>query len=134
MDIHLDPQLITKFIMFSIVGASGVVVDFSVTWLFKEKVRIHKYIANSLGFIVATISNYLLNRFWTFYTVDAQAKFNEFSKFFFIALIGLAINNAILYLFHEKLKWNFYLSKLVAIGIVSIWNFSFNYLYTFTSS
>ncbi len=134
MDIHLDPQLITKFIMFSIVGASGVVVDFSVTWLFKEKVRIHKYIANSLGFIVATISNYLLNRFWTFYTVDAQAKFNEFSKFFFIALIGLVINNAILYLFHEKLKWNFYLSKLVAIGIVSIWNFSFNYLYTFTSS
>jgi len=120
--------------MFSIVGASGVVVDFSVTWLFKEKVRIHKYIANSLGFIVATISNYLLNRFWTFYTVDAQAKFNEFSKFFFIALIGLVINNAILYLFHEKLKWNFYLSKLVAIGIVSIWNFSFNYLYTFTSS
>lgn len=134
MDIHLDPQLITKFIMFSIVGASGVVVDFSVTWLFKEKVRIHKYIANSLGFIVATISNYLLNRFWTFYTEDAQAKFNEFSKFFFIALIGLVINNAILYLFHEKLKWNFYLSKLVAIGIVSIWNFSFNYLYTFTSS
>ncbi len=120
--------------MFSIVGASGVVVDFSVTWLFKEKVRIHKYVANSLGFVVATISNYLLNRFWTFYTEDAQAKFNEFSKFFFIALIGLAINNAILFLFHEKLKWNFYLSKLVAIGIVSIWNFSFNYLYTFTSS
>jgi len=131
---HVDPQLISKFIMFSIVGASGVIVDFSITWLFKEKIRIHKYIANSLGFVVATVSNYLLNRFWTFYTENAHAKFNEFSKFFFIALIGLAINNAILFLFHEKLKWNFYVSKLVAIGIVSIWNFSFNYLYTFTTS
>ena len=120
--------------MFSIVGASGVVVDFSITWLLKEKVRIHKYLANSLGFVVATVTNYFLNRFWTFYTENVEARFNEFSKFFLIALIGLILNNAILFLFHEKLKWNFYFSKLVAIGIVSIWNFSFNYLYTFTSS
>lgn len=131
---QINQELITKFLMFSIVGASGVVVDFAVTWLFKEKVKIHKYVANSFGFITATVSNYLLNRYWTFYTQEAEAKFNEFSKFFFIALIGLAINNAILYFFHEKLKWNFYLSKLMAIGIVSIWNFSFNYLYTFTNS
>lgn len=120
--------------MFSVVGASGVIVDFSITWLFKEKVKIHKYLANSLGFVTATITNYLLNRYWTFYVQGTEARFHEFSKFFFIALIGLAINNSILYLFHEKLKWNFYLSKLMAIGIVSIWNFLFNYLYTFSVS
>ncbi|WP_196941330.1 GtrA family protein [Sphingobacterium pedocola] len=130
---QIDQQLIIKFLMFSMVGASGVLVDFSITWLCKERAKIHKYVANSFGFIIATISNYLLNRYWTFYTENAQAKFVEFSKFFFIAIVGLAINNAILYFFHEKLKWNFYLSKLVAIGIVSIWNFSFNYLYTFTA-
>lgn len=120
--------------MFSLVGASGVLVDFAITWIFKEKVKIHKYIANSFGFITATISNYLLNRYWTFFTANAEARFVEFGKFFFIALIGLGINTLILYFCHEKLKWNFYVSKLVAIGIVSIWNFSFNYLYTFTES
>lgn len=130
----LNQELVTKFIMFSVVGASGVLVDFFVTWVFKEKVKTHKYVANSLGFITATISNYLLNRYWTFNTDGASAQFHEFSKFFFIALIGLIINNAILYLLHEKIKWNFYYSKLVAIGIVSIWNFSFNYFYTFAST
>lgn len=130
----LNQELVTKFIMFSVVGASGVLVDFFVTWVFKEKVKTHKYVANSLGFITATISNYLLNRYWTFNTDGVSAQFHEFSKFFFIALIGLIINNAILYLLHEKTKWNFYFSKLVAIGIVSIWNFSFNYFYTFAST
>jgi len=48
-----------------------------------------------------------------------------------IAIIGLLINNAMLYIFHEKAKFNFYLSKLMAIGVVTLWNFIMNYIFTF---
>jgi hypothetical protein len=34
-------------------------------------------------------------------------------------------------LIHGKLKYNFYLSKLFAIGMVTIWNFFANYYITF---
>ena len=58
--------MILKFLKFIIVGFTGMVVDFSITILLKEKLKIHRYIANSAGFVLAASSNYLFNRLWTF--------------------------------------------------------------------
>ncbi len=133
-NLHLNADFFEKLLKFGLVGLSGVLVDFSFTWLCKEKLKLHKYLANSIGFCMATASNYLLNRYWTFSVPGQEAKFLEFSKFFIIALIGLGLNNVILFLIHEKLKVNFYLAKAIAIGVVAIWNFLGNYLYTFSGS
>ena len=127
---RLQPDFIEKFLKFGVVGFSGIFIDFGVTYVFKEKLRVHKYVANSLGFIMATISNYLLNRYWTFNT-GQSAQFSQFGKFFGIAIIGLVLNNLLIYLFNDKLKIHFYVSKAFAILIVSVWNFFGNYLYTF---
>ena len=122
--------ILLRFIRFGIVGASGMVVDFGVTWLCKEKLHWNKYISNSLGFILAATNNYVWNRLWTFQsTSDAVAR--EYTLFFIIALIGLGLNNGIIYLLHERLHLNFYFSKLIAIGCVTIWNFVMNYVFTF---
>lgn len=126
----LRPDFIEKFLKFGVVGFSGIFVDFGITYFLKEKLRVHKYVANSLGFIMATISNYLLNRYWTFNT-GQSAQFLQFGKFFGIAMIGLILNNLLIYLLNDKLKFNFYVSKAFAIAIVSVWNFFGNYLYTF---
>ena len=129
---HLRPDFIEKFLKFGVVGFSGIIVDFGITYVLKEKLRIHKYAANSAGFVMATISNYLLNRYWTFNTGDS-AQFSQFGKFFGIAIVGLALNNLLIYLLNDKLKINFYVSKAVAVVIVSFWNFLGNYLYTFAA-
>lgn len=121
-----------KFIKFGLVGFSGLVVDFSITYLCKEKLRISKYLSNSLGFLFATGSNYTLNRYWTFNNHDPNT-FIQFGKFFVVSLVGLALSNTLIFLLHEKLKWNFYFSKVFAILLVSLWNFFANYLYTFTA-
>jgi putative flippase GtrA len=131
-EIALDKAFLLKFIKFGIVGFSGIFVDFGVTYLFKEKLKVQKYLSNSSGFIAATISNYLLNRYWTFNTGE-EAQLYQFGKFLGIALIGLLFNNLIIYLLNDRLKLNFYLSKLFAIAVVSLWNFFANYLYTFAA-
>lgn len=129
----LHPDFIEKFLKFGVVGFSGIFVDFGVTYILKEKLGIHKYIANSVGFVMATISNYLLNRYWTFNT-GQSAQFTQFGKFFGIAMVGLILNNVLIYIFNDKLKINFYVSKAFAIAIVSVWNFFGNYLYTFAGN
>lgn len=121
-----------KFIKFGLVGFSGLIVDFGVTYICKERLRIPKYLASSLGFLVATGSNYTLNRFWTFNNHDPDTVI-QFGKFFVVSLVGLALSNGLIFLLHEKLKWNFYISKVCAIALVSLWNFFANYLYTFTT-
>ncbi|MGD0710402.1 MAG: GtrA family protein [Bacteroidales bacterium] len=119
-----------KFLKFGIVGASGMVVDFSLTYFFKEIIKIQKYVANAIGFTVAATINYIFNRIWTFHSNDPQVTL-QFFKFFFISVVGLGINTLILYILVSKYKKNFYLSKLFAIGVVLIWNFTINLLFTF---
>jgi len=126
----IDELLLLKFLKFCIVGASGMIIDFGTTWVLKEKVKINKYIANSTGFMLAATSNYLLNHYWTFHSENSRIG-TEYFSFMLISIIGLGINNFILFLLTEKLKLNFYISKLFAIGVVTLWNFFMNYLITF---
>jgi putative flippase GtrA len=126
----IDKILFLKFIKFCVVGFSGMGIDFGTTWLLKEKARLNKYVANSTGFVLAATSNYIWNRVWTFQSENSQIVF-EYLSFFIISVVGLGINNLVVFLFSDKLKFNFYFSKLIAIGVVTIWNFIMNYLITF---
>lgn len=126
----MNNELIWKFLKFGVVGGSGVVVDFGITWLLKEKMRLNAYVANSTGFICAVISNFVLNRIWTFQNHDPHVAL-QFGKFSAVAVVGLALNNWIIYLMTERFKSNFYFAKLVATGIVMLWNFWANITFTF---
>ena len=126
----INSTLILKFLKFCVVGFSGMLVDFGTTWLCKEKFRWNKYLSNSLGFVLAATNNYIWNRLWTFQS-QSEAVAREYISFVIIAIIGLGINNTIIYLLHERLHLNFYLSKLIAIGCVTLWNFTMNYVFTF---
>ncbi len=126
----MDKIFATRFIRFGMVGLLGTGIDFGMTWLCKEQLKINKYLANTIGFSCAVCSNYLLNRFWTFESTDNHIML-QFSKFLVVALMGLAINNLLLYLLVKKVKYNFYLLKLIVTGVVVFWNFFANLLYTF---
>jgi putative flippase GtrA len=124
-------QFLLKFLKFACVGVTGVVIDFGVTYLFKEVVKIPKYWANAIGFTIAATSNWFLNRIWTFSSHNPQIGL-EYLKFLVISLIGLGINTLILWLLVSKMKQRFYFSKLIAIAVVTIWNFVMNLIFTFT--
>jgi len=130
MEEYLSRTFLVKFVKFGIVGFSGVFVDFGITYVCKEWLKIQKYIANSVGFIFAASSNYILNRTWTFRSNNPEVA-REYTEFIVISLVGLVLANLIVWLIHGKAKWNFYLSKLFAIGVVTIWNFFANYYITF---
>jgi len=126
----IEQVFIFRFLKFCTVGLSGMVIDFGTTWILKEKVRINRYVANTSGFILAASSNYFLNRVWTF---ESQSKniSAEYFSFFTIALIGLGINNLVLWFLSDKMKYKFYLSKIIATGVVTLWNFGMNFVFTF---
>lgn len=120
-----------QFIKFCVVGGTGVVVDFGITFLFKEKLKLNKYIANSLGFMAGRLDQLPVDRWWTFRSHDPEVA-QQYVQFVGISAIGLILNNIIIYLLNDKARLNFYLSKLIAIGLVTLWNFFMNYYFTFT--
>ena len=126
----IDKLLISKFIKFGVVGCSGMIIDFGTTYLCKEKLRLNKYLSNCIGFILAATSNYFLNRIWTFESHKEEIAV-QYMQFMVVSTIGLGINSLVLYLLADKLKWNFYFSKLIAIATTTIWDFFANMLFTF---
>jgi putative flippase GtrA len=126
----IDKLLISKFIKFGVVGFSGMLIDFGTTYLCKEKLRLNKYLSNCVGFILAATSNYFLNRIWTFESHKEEIAV-QYLQFTVVSTVGLGINSLVLYLLTDKLKWNFYFSKLIAIGITTVWNFFANMAFTF---
>ncbi|WP_082035942.1 GtrA family protein [Pedobacter lusitanus] len=127
----LTPKFLA-FIKFGITGVSGLIIDFSLTWFFKDEMNFNKFVANGIGFTAAVVSNYIIHRNWTF--KDNKSKTGmQFTAFFTVSLIGLFLNSAIIFLLNNMLFVNFYISKAAAIFIVFFWNFSANYFFVFKS-
>lgn len=130
LKIALTPDFLSKFLKFGVVGFGGVFVNFGITYICKEWLKWNKYLSNILGFIFAATSNYILNRMWTFASSNPQIA-SEYAKYFVISLVGLGIDSIMVWLLNGKLKWNFYLSKVFAVGASTLWNFLGNLLFTF---
>lgn len=123
-------DLFQKLFKFGIAGLVGLGIDFSVTYLCKEKLKWNQYLSNSIGFSLAVCNNYFLNRIWTFKSNDSNI-LKQFGYFLVISLIGLLLNNLVLYFMNERKNKPFYGSKFIATILVFFWNFTANSILTF---
>lgn len=126
----LNPEFIAKILKFVIVGFSSFLIDMSITYLIKEKTKLGKYVANTCGLLISASYNFTLNRLWTFHSQDANIPV-QIMWFSASMAFNLIMSNVLIYLFSDKLKFNFYIAKLIAIAIIMVWNFAVNNLLIF---
>ena len=124
--------MLLQFVKFCLVGFSGMILDFSLTYFLKEKINLQRYAANAIGFLCAASSNFALNRYWTFESLNPEV-YQEAVLFITFALAGVMLNTLFL-IFFEKQNMNFYLSKFFAVVLIAIWNFTTNYMFTFNGA
>ena len=115
---------------FTIIGSIGVGTNFIITWVFKELIKSNKYLANSIGYIVAMCFNFVGNRIWTYSSTQDNVLFQIF-KFLIVVSVGVFLNHIIVYYFHNKMNLNFYFSKIIAVIIIFFWNFTMHTIFTF---
>jgi putative flippase GtrA len=44
-------EVLFKPVKYCFVGLSGMILDFVTTWFLKERLKVNKYVANSVGFV-----------------------------------------------------------------------------------
>ncbi len=131
-----QPRTIRQFLKFGVVGAIGSVVDFSVLIVLKEFLLLNLYVANTFSFSAAVFSNFLWNSIWTFRGTFRGRKRHRFIPFLLVSILGLGINQVILYLAHEttgldNYQYGYLVAKVAATIVVMIWNFIANKYWTF---
>jgi putative flippase GtrA len=148
------PKEIERLAKFATVGLIGSVVDFTVLnimkWLFVatglgegwstgfSAHQIQLVAANAVSFSAAVLSNFTWNRLWTFPESRERPLGRQLLQFTIVNVLGYAINTVLLlvldtYVFQlfvgERLSFN--LAKAVAIGVVLLWNFGMNRIWTY---
>ncbi|NJL87303.1 MAG: glycosyltransferase [Leptolyngbyaceae cyanobacterium SM1_1_3] len=126
---------VQRFLRFGIVGLSGVVVDMVMLYLLSDPSTLAWGLTRSkvVAAEIAILNNFLWNDAWTFADVAKaqqgwQARAKRFLKFNIICLAGLSLNVLLLnFLFNVVFSQQYrYLANLIAIAVVTLWNFWIN--------
>ncbi len=120
-----------QFFRYFLTGGVAFLIDFSVLYVLTEFYSIHYLISAALAFITSLIANYILSIKWVFNKRNLSSKFSEFSVFSFIGIIGLGLNEIVMWLFTEYLLFYYLISKFFSAFIVFIWNFSARKIFLF---
>lgn len=119
-----------QFLKFSLVGASGAVIDLGVLYLLVQFFWVWYIAAATISFLLAVTNNFLWNKFWTF--SDSSRRYGrQYTQFLVVSAVGLGLNNGILFLLVEGLGLWYIWAKVFAIAIVLAWNFTANKYWTF---
>ena len=132
---HKPNSTAAQFIRYVFVGGGAAFVQLGLLVLLKEGFEIDANIANAVGFVGGLVFNYIISTLWVFDNSTVMDKAVEFISFALIGLVGLGINQGMIWLFDKALSDialfgglipadKYYLiGQIVATGIAFFWNF-----------
>lgn len=115
----MSKQLVKQILSFGIVGVVAFLIDYGIMNILYTKLGCTLLIANTCGFIISTIVNYILSKKHVF---DMKTS-NAFIKFTILSVLGLLINNMTMILCIDCMTFVTLVSKVLAAGVCMIWNF-----------
>lgn len=129
-------KLIEQIMKFGVVGVLSFAIDFSVFFLLSKFTPMPILVANFWGFTISVVFNYIMSMKYVFERKDNIDKKAEFTVFVILSLIGLGLNEFLVWLFveysyanipviAENLSFDMMkaVGKILATGIVMVYNF-----------
>lgn len=116
-------KLIHQLIKFGFVGGSAFVIDYGVMILLTEVFGINYLVSSGISFTISVIYNYVLSVKWVFDVGENRNKKQEFAVFIVLSIIGLGLNQFLMWLTVEKIGIFYMLAKIIATAIVMVYNF-----------
>jgi putative flippase GtrA len=105
-------------------------VDIGLLYLFTEYLELWYLYSAALSYLTGMVINYTLNKNYNFRNRSNRIA-SQFGIFAGVALIGLALNQIILYLFVSILGIWYIFAKVITVCIVLMWSFYGHKRFTF---
>lgn len=131
---------LAKYLKFAFIGGIGALINLAVLWVSVEIFFVYYLWAAVLAFVIADANNYIWNRWWTFRS-KGKIRF-QYPQFLLVSIDGLMLDLILLWALVEKGlpaigigedKASLYivLAQIIAIFLVSLFNFGANSMWTF---
>ncbi len=119
----MNKNFITEFSKYFFASGIAFTIDVGILYGLTEFFGVHYLGSAAIGFTAGLITIYFISIYWIFGERKMKNRQLEFSIFAFIGVIGLGINEVVLWVFTEMFLFHYLASKLVSAGIVYFWNF-----------
>jgi putative flippase GtrA len=124
---------IKEFLSYVLFAGIATIVDMGLLFLLTEYAFQFNYdylIAAIISYLCGMITNYSLNKNITFKNTSKRIA-PQFGVFSIVALIGLGLNELILWFFTEFTFLTYLYSKVLSVGLVMIWSYFGHKKFTF---
>lgn len=115
--------ILLQFSKYVVVGGAAFVIDFLTLYCLTEWFGIYYIASASIGFLAGLIFNYGFCLVWIFDHRAIEKPAHEFIIFSTIGIVGLILNNAIIYALTEFAGLYYLISKLLAAAVILMFNF-----------
>lgn len=124
----LSSKNIKQFLSYFGVGGAAAIVEWVSFTLFVSALGFPYLLATVISFVLATTVNWILGRLFTFKeSAYEEKRLKEVGLVFLVSAIGLGFNMLLMYLFVDvigmKTNMQQTIAKVLATGIVFIWNY-----------
>lgn len=117
-------NLLMQLFKFGLVGVVATVLDFLFLFLLTDVFGMYYLFSAAVSFVLSTLFNYVASMRFVFnskFTKDEKTK--ELLLFTTLSVLGLLLNQFLMWLFVEKIALYYMLAKIVATFFVMAWNF-----------
>ena len=119
----MNNKLFAQIIKFGFVGGTSFVIDAGILFLLTEFCGIHYLLSGAISFTASVIYNYMLSIKWVFDAKKDVNKVQELAVFIGLSVLGLGLNQLLMWLFVDIFHIYYMLSKIIATAIVMVYNF-----------
>ena len=107
-------QLIAQFAQFGVVGVIAFVIDYGLMVLLTELFNVNYLISATISFTVSVIFNYVASMRYVFTHKEGLSRRREFIIFVVLSVIGLLINDALMWVGVDLFGISYLLVKIFA--------------------
>jgi len=108
-------------------------LDFAVLAFLTEVAGLHYLVSAAFSFALGTTLSYTLSILFIFELRRFSSRALEYAVFVLVGIVGLGLNELLLWALTEKLGIYYLISKIIAAALVFFWNFGARKLILFSS-
>ena len=116
-------KIIKQIFKFGIVGGICFLIDYIILFICTDIFNIYYLISSIISFTISTIFNYILSVKWVFNVKRQNEKKKNFIIFVTFSVIGLILNQIIMWVGVEILSIYYMITKIISTIIVMVFNF-----------
>ncbi|WP_297053868.1 GtrA family protein [uncultured Dubosiella sp.] len=116
-------KLIEQILRFGIVGVLAFIIDYGLMVFCTEVLGIYYLWSSLISFTVSVIFNYIMSVKWVFNVDNGKTQTQNLVFFVTFSIIGLGINQLIMWLGVDQVGISYLIVKLFATAIVMVFNY-----------